>query len=130
MVSIEDGILLYRQIRIEEDELCPRRAIAKCDLVFNFFVCKPEQLLQITNEPWYPELKVASEHIDFFLRMKENNIPVFYNANCSINHMQKRDEEYKKDRVDRAKDFLAIAHKLHGITKVERGTDIWVKGEL
>lgn len=105
-------------LELKSKEINPEADFTYCDFTHNFLLTKPETLLSFGG--WDNELKVM-EHVDFALRVKENNVKLALTTKVAIHFTQtlKRNEDnmnYKKYR--QRKHFMKTSMKKRGIKKL------------
>jgi glycosyltransferase involved in cell wall biosynthesis len=71
------------------------------DIVHQFFVASVERL---GPDPWNPRMKVAGEHIDFFLGLKERGLLSTRLPDVVVHHYPQLPPEYFSFRADTAAD--------------------------
>lgn len=134
----QDGKLLGYQgfMRIEGDHLQYQRLLLDawenhkglrykpCDLTFNFFIGKRDVLLAAG---WDENIKVAYEHSDFFLTLKELGYKVVFTPHSIVTHKpdfinisEEVRNEYKRYRM-RREDKERFFNKRH----LKTMTDMW-----
>ena len=90
--------------------------IELCDLVMNFFVAKTDSVKRVK---WAPELKLA-EHLDFFIRAKEQKLNIHFDGSMQIKHQQNFSEsgvKYIQNRA-RANNYNELFKNMHGIRSI------------
>lgn len=92
----------------------------RCDIVKNFFIAPTELLIKY---PWNNELKLA-EHEDEFLRLKENNVEVYYNDTISANYIDEKPDEYKIMRNRLYSEFVTKMRRINGMADNDGG---WIQ---
>ena len=92
----------------------------RCDIVKNFFIAPTELLIKY---PWNNELKLA-EHEDEFLRLKENNVEVYYNDTISANYIDEKPDGYKVMRNRLYSEFVTKMRRINGMADNDGG---WIQ---
>lgn len=111
-LSRENDILYMKTKPLEKDSL-----YTLCDYTHNFFLALTETLL---FNPWDNELKL-SEHLDFFLRLK-NKAKVAFTDKAMISEKQFKEGVYSEYRN---RNFFRLAMKKNGIREFHN-----FKGEI
>ena len=81
------------------------------DIVHQFFVAPTEVLLA---NHWDERFKVAGEHVDFFLRLKERGVLCTRLPEATVYHRPQLPESYASFRVDTAADDHRLK-EIHGV---------------
>lgn len=85
------------------------------DVCWNFFVARSSSLKRVR---WDDKLKIAAEHVDFFIsRFKAGEISVYTPESC-ITHRKIRSTSYNTFR-DRKERYLALMRQSQGLKVVE-----------
>jgi glycosyltransferase involved in cell wall biosynthesis len=82
-------------------------------------------LIQLS--PWDEQFKVAFEHDDFFLRLKEKKTLITHVNTASIDHYPELQGEYMKyrERTDPDKMRFLNKHRITGVKEMGRGFPYW-----
>lgn len=108
-LDIEDGALVHRlgATRGTVDGL------PVFDIVHQFFVASTETL---RDNPWEERLKVAGEHVDFFLALKERSLLCTRLPDVVVGHYPALPPDYHSFRANTAPD-VRLLHKTRGIER-------------
>lgn len=87
----------------------------RTDVAWNFFVARTESLKRI---PWDNELKIAAEHVDFFISRFRAGEKSAYTPESCVRHLKTRTEKYNGFR-ERKDKFQAIMRKNQNLTSVQ-----------
>lgn len=100
-LEIEDGTLVHRlgATRGTVDGL------PVFDIVHQFFVAAPERL---GLDPWDERLKVAGEHVDFFLGLRERGLLCTRLPDVVVHHYPQLPPEYMPFRTDTEADVRVL----------------------
>ena len=87
------------------------------DIVINFFIAKTQSLLK---SPWSPEMKISSEHLDFFINRKNKGEVSAFTQECKVSSSKQLavDHDYHKYR-SRIMEFKNLLKKRHGLIDVK-----------
>jgi len=94
-LDVEDGVLVHR-LGATRGTL---DGLPIFDIVHQFFVASPQVL---GPDPWDARLKVAGEHVDFFLALKERGLLCTRRADVVVYHYPELPPEYHRFRSDTA----------------------------
>lgn len=84
------------------------------DSVLNYFIAETESLRRV---PWTPELKISSEHADFFLKRKNAGELSAYTPEARIKSIKTGSYDYEKYRR-RATEFQSLMKEMHGLKEI------------
>jgi len=87
-----------------------------CDFIPQFFIAKVNKIKE--NNLWDEELKSAGEHVDFFIRAKQNNLKVGYSHDIYVIHDHVSNKIYYNMRFGRANVYNKIVNNKYNIIKV------------
>lgn len=109
--------LEYRRLDIESCEFDEATGLKYkiCDIVFNFFIARKDRII---NYPWDEKIKVAFEHSDWFLSLKNTGIKVAFTPDCVVVHKprhvklknQKKYMQFRMRRTDMS--YFFEKHKI------------------
>jgi glycosyltransferase involved in cell wall biosynthesis len=100
-LDVEDGVLVHR-LGATRGTL---DGLPVFDIVHQFFVASPQVL---GPDPWDARLKVAGEHVDFFLGLKERGLLCTRRADVVVYHYPELPPEYHRFRSDTAPSVLLL----------------------
>jgi hypothetical protein len=107
------GKYLIRNRKLTVSKLSPKHSIAggvkyrETNVCWNFFVARTDSLLRV---PWDPELKIAAEHVDFFISRFRSGERSAYTPESCVEHRKSRHPEYTAFR-DRREHFQSLMRK-------------------
>ena len=87
--------------------------VMKTDIIPNFLLIKRDVLDDIR---WDPEIKIHGEHTDFFWRLKQRQIGVWYVPEINVNHVHGRDDNYEKFR--KRSEFFELMLKKNNVKRL------------
>lgn len=113
-MDLRDGVLKYTMLdlsQFENDGINYKQ----CDITFNFFVARTKLLQKVK---WDEGIKVAYEHSDYFLALKNYGAKVVFSPDMLVVHKpfikEKISEEYQKFRLRKSdKKYFFKKHKLN-----------------
>jgi glycosyltransferase involved in cell wall biosynthesis len=106
-LDVEDGVL-YHRLGATRGEV---EGLPVFDIVHQFFVA-PTELLRAS--PWEERFKVAGEHVDFFLRLKERAVLCTRLPDATVYHRPQLPESYASFRGDTSADNRLLK-EIHGL---------------
>jgi GT2 family glycosyltransferase len=106
-LDVEDGVLVHR-LGATRGEI---GGLPVFDIVHQFFVA-PTELLRAS--PWDEGFKVAGEHVDFFLRLKEAGVLCTRLPDATVYHRPQLPAGYASFRADTAADKRRL-NEVHGV---------------
>jgi GT2 family glycosyltransferase len=106
-LDIEDGALIHR-LGATRGEI---EGLPVFDVVHQFFVA-PTELLRAN--PWDEGFRVAGEHVDFFLRLKDAGVLCTRLPDATVYHRPQLPPSYASHRADTAADTRRL-NEVHGV---------------
>ena len=107
-LDVEDGVLVHR-LGATRGEIS---GLPVFDIVHQFFVA-PTDVLRAN--PWDEGFRVAGEHVDFFLRLKERGVLCTRLPDAVVDHCPQLPDAYARFRGDTAGDTRRL-NDVHGLT--------------
>ena len=106
-LDVEDGVLVHR-LGATRGEI---EGLPVFDIVHQFFVAPTEVL---RANPWDEGFRVAGEHVDFFLRLKERGVLCTRLPEATVDHRPQLPDSYASFRGDTAADTKRLTD-VHGL---------------
>lgn len=106
-LDVENGVLVHR-LGATRGEIA---GLPVFDIVHQFFVAPTEVL---RANPWDERFKVAGEHVDFFLRLKERGVLCTRLPDATVYHHPQLPPSYASFRADTAADNARL-NEIHGV---------------
>ena len=101
-----------------------REEFTRCDTVHNFFIGKKTPILNLGG--WDERLKL-SEHEEFFLRAKHNNLKVGHSGNWGVRHYPLITSDYVPFRGRNYELIVFNAHNIDKITQIVDNGSTFIK---